>query len=264
MRPIRVLNGLRASSILAMALATGACSTSGSDSALQTQSLSQRPPYGVRPDAPPSYASNSGYTTGNDGRTYSDPGRSYSPPPQQQAYAAPASPYSPPPNRGYIPPPDYANGPYGRPTAQAAPQGYGAAAPIYPPQQPAYGQQQAYAQPPYAQQPYAQQPNAAYQPRPYAQGQAPYQPGYGAQPAYPPQGGYVPGPQASAAPTNPNLTTGSISKAHTSMIQVKEGDTLFGISRRTGVPITDLVAANKIQGGRIAVGQNLIIPQPRR
>lgn len=248
MRPIRVLNGLRASSILAMALATGACSTSGSDSALQTQSLSQRPNYGARPDAPPSYASNSGYTSGSDGRTYSDPGRPYSPPPQQQAYAAPTSPYSPPPNRGYIPPPDYANGPYGRPTAQAAPQGYGTAPPSYAPQQQAY----------------AQQPNAAYQPRPYAQGQAPYQPGYGAQPAYPPQGGYVPGPQASAAPTNPNLTTGSISKAHTSMIQVKEGDTLFGISRRTGVPINDLVAANKIQGGRIAVGQNLIIPQPRR
>jgi hypothetical protein len=44
------------------------------------------------------------------------------------------------------------------------------------------------------------------------------------------------------------------------VVIVREGDTLFGLSRRYGVPVTELVAANRLTSGRIEIGQRLIVP----
>ena len=44
------------------------------------------------------------------------------------------------------------------------------------------------------------------------------------------------------------------------IVEVREGDTLYGLSRRYNIPVGDLVAANRLQGERIAVGQRLVIP----
>jgi hypothetical protein len=47
-------------------------------------------------------------------------------------------------------------------------------------------------------------------------------------------------------------------------IEVQEGDTLYGLSRRHGVPVADLVAANRLQTGRLEIGQKLLIPVVNR
>lgn len=44
------------------------------------------------------------------------------------------------------------------------------------------------------------------------------------------------------------------------MVQVREGDTLYSLSRRFNVPMGDLMAANRLPNERIAVGQTLVIP----
>lgn len=44
------------------------------------------------------------------------------------------------------------------------------------------------------------------------------------------------------------------------VVEVREGDTLYGLSRRYNVPVGDLVAANRLTSERIAIGQRLVIP----
>ena len=44
------------------------------------------------------------------------------------------------------------------------------------------------------------------------------------------------------------------------IVEVREGDTLFSLSRRYNVPVGDLVAANRLPSERIAIGQRLVIP----
>lgn len=44
------------------------------------------------------------------------------------------------------------------------------------------------------------------------------------------------------------------------VIEVREGDTLYALSRRHGVPVGDLMAANRLPDERIAIGQRLVIP----
>ncbi|MCC7253378.1 LysM peptidoglycan-binding domain-containing protein [Hyphomicrobium sp.] len=44
------------------------------------------------------------------------------------------------------------------------------------------------------------------------------------------------------------------------IVEVREGDTLYSLSRRHGVPVGDLVAVNQLPNDRIAIGQRLIIP----
>jgi hypothetical protein len=44
------------------------------------------------------------------------------------------------------------------------------------------------------------------------------------------------------------------------MVEVREGDTLYALSRRHGVPVADLMAANRLSDERIAIGQRLVIP----
>lgn len=56
-----------------------------------------------------------------------------------------------------------------------------------------------------------------------------------------------------------HVTTGSTGYGP-HVIEVREGDTLYGLSRRYNVPMGDLVAANRLTSERIAVGQRLVIP----
>jgi len=44
------------------------------------------------------------------------------------------------------------------------------------------------------------------------------------------------------------------------IVEVREGDTLFSLSRRYDVPVGDIVAANRLSSDRIAIGQRLVIP----
>lgn len=44
------------------------------------------------------------------------------------------------------------------------------------------------------------------------------------------------------------------------VVQVAEGDTLYSLSRRYDVPMGDLIAANRLNSERIAIGQRLVIP----
>jgi hypothetical protein len=58
----------------------------------------------------------------------------------------------------------------------------------------------------------------------------------------------LPPRQTAYAPLSPNV------------VEVREGDTLFGLSRRYNVPVGDIVAANRLPNERIAIGQRLVIP----
>lgn len=51
---------------------------------------------------------------------------------------------------------------------------------------------------------------------------------------------------------------GSANRPH--VYAVREGDTLYSLSRRYNVPVGDLVAANRLTSERIAIGQHLVIP----
>jgi LysM repeat protein len=44
------------------------------------------------------------------------------------------------------------------------------------------------------------------------------------------------------------------------IIEVRDGDTLYALSRRYNVPVSDLMAANRLSSERIAIGQRLVIP----
>jgi LysM repeat protein len=60
--------------------------------------------------------------------------------------------------------------------------------------------------------------------------------------------------------TMPPNSAGSVAHAERDIIEVREGDTLYSLSRRYNVPVNDLVAANRLPTDRIAVGQRLVIP----
>jgi LysM repeat protein len=131
-------------------------------------------------------------------------------------------------------------------------------------------------QPSYAAQPsYQQRYQPSYQPQ-YSQQQAyqpqqPYQPSYQSQGSYQPQSyqpqpyqpRWQPGPQARAYGTP--ITTGSLGPSKKSQtVVVRQGDTLYSLSRRHGVPVAELVTANRISDGKIKVGQMLVIPAQTR
>jgi LysM repeat protein len=65
--------------------------------------------------------------------------------------------------------------------------------------------------------------------------------------------------QANPPPQRAPLTTGSIGAAPR-VIAVREGDTLYSLSRQYNVPVGDLMAANRLPTERIAIGQQLVIP----
>lgn len=58
------------------------------------------------------------------------------------------------------------------------------------------------------------------------------------------------------------VTTGSVGSERFSpnVVEVREGDTLYSLSRRHNVPVGDIVAANRLTSERIAIGQRLVIP----
>lgn len=223
MRPRFCSLPLRAISLLAVASAFGGCATSGPD--IQTSSLGPRPQEGLRTDAPRINTAESVSP-----RPYAQPG--YVPPsyePRPLAYARPG---------GAVQGQQYAQA-YSRPV------------------QPPYQPQQPFAQPYYPpQQQYAQA-------QPYGYGQAPYpgglQTGSLGRPAavqpYPAQ------PYLSQRPYGAPIATGSIGpRAVPQIVEVREGDTLYSLSRRTGVPVASIVAANRLNGATIQVGQKLTIP----
>jgi LysM repeat protein len=61
-------------------------------------------------------------------------------------------------------------------------------------------------------------------------------------------------------PTNTPLRQTSNGPLSPNVVEVREGDTLFGLSRRYNVPVGDIVAANRLSNERIAIGQRLVIP----
>lgn len=63
-------------------------------------------------------------------------------------------------------------------------------------------------------------------------------------------------------PQPQRVTTGSVGSERFSpnVIEVREGDTLYSLSRRHNVPVGDIVAANRLTNERIAIGQRLVIP----
>lgn len=245
---------LRELAVIALAASIGGCSTTGSDEPLATSSLAPRPAEGLRQD-PPRY----------------NTAESESPKPYTQPFNQPAA-YQPPPRQYAQQQPRYDTR---YPQQQYAPQTYAAAQ--YPPPAP-YQPAQPYApRAPYGREaPYAQPTPAAQAPQGYAQAPQAYPPQ-----AAPQQAGYGPTWQqrqtvahqghgqgqiqtGSLGRTAPNAygapaVTGSLTNSATT-IQVREGDTLYGLSRRTGVPVAELVAANRLPSQRIEVGQKLIIP----
>ena len=61
-----------------------------------------------------------------------------------------------------------------------------------------------------------------------------------------------PQPQAPLMPNGPRV------------VQVREGDTLYSISRTHRVPLHDIVVANRLTSDRIEIGQRIVIPSRPR
>ena len=228
-------------SLVALALTLAGCSTSGQEQ-FSTASLAPRPEEGMRRDAPRTYTAET-----ESPRPYTQP--AYTPPPPQQRTATYA-PY------GQQQQPSPYSRPYGYGTQTAA--GYGAPQPSAP-----YG----YGSTPFRPAPYGQQqPYAASNMQTASVGAQPPMGQPMQQPMQPPMNTQQMPPAQAPAAYAP-LTTGSLPRQTTmplsnqGIYMVREGDTLFGISKRTGVPVQDLVAANKIQNNKISIGQQLKIPQ---
>lgn len=66
------------------------------------------------------------------------------------------------------------------------------------------------------------------------------------------------------APPRPVAHTPPPHPAGPHVIEVREGDTLYSISRNHRVPLHDIVVANRLTSDRIDVGQRLVIPTRTR
>ena len=90
--------------------------------------------------------------------------------------------------------------------------------------------------------------------------------GRAAQPSYDPTARWQqPSPivTGSAAPTaRPQAAAMHPQGPH--VVQVREGDTLYSISRTHRVPLHDIVVANRLTSDRIEVGQRIVIPTRTR
>jgi LysM repeat protein len=145
----------------------------------------------------------------------------------------------------------YSDGNYGRPYAQA-PRQYvdpGQQTPRRVAAAPYYGNQPGYEQPNIQTGSLgasSQAPSDAYSPNARWQ-------------QTPPSRWQQPAPAATTGPA-PRNTTAAHTPHSPQIVEVREGDTLYGISRRHNVPVGDLVAANRLPNERIAIGQRLVIP----
>jgi hypothetical protein len=70
---------------------------------------------------------------------------------------------------------------------------------------------------------------------------------------------YVANQESGGGDAKPSTRRASASSGR-STYRVRQGDTLTGISRRTGVSVTKLKSANDLRGSRLQVGQRLVIP----
>ncbi len=75
----------------------------------------------------------------------------------------------------------------------------------------------------------------------------------------PPSRWSQPAPVAATGPVNRGPTAG-YAPSNPQVVEVREGDTLYGLSRRYNIPVSDLIAANRLPNERIAIGQRLVIP----
>lgn len=114
----------------------------------------------------------------------------------------------------------------------------------------ARGQAAAMQQVPVAQQPYPGE--SSYPPAPAAQPiQSASLPPVSAAPA-------TPAPVVAAAPARPATTTSTFGGT---TITIAQGDTIYGLSRRHGVPVNDILQANGLSGQpTLVAGRKLIIP----
>jgi N-acetylmuramoyl-L-alanine amidase len=68
---------------------------------------------------------------------------------------------------------------------------------------------------------------------------------------------------AASTPSTVNPTTAAIASQESETYMVQPGDTLFALSRRTGVPVTEIARANGILAdSELRTGQQLRIPRP--
>ncbi|WP_072390978.1 LysM peptidoglycan-binding domain-containing protein [Hyphomicrobium sp. CS1GBMeth3] len=47
------------------------------------------------------------------------------------------------------------------------------------------------------------------------------------------------------------------------VVEVRQGDTLYALSRRHGIPVSELMAANRLPDENITIGQRIVIPTQR-
>ena len=106
-----------------------------------------------------------------------------------------------------------------------------------------------------------------YAPLPRSQGATvaalPPLPDRGPAPAYqplPPSAASAPKSYAAPVATAPRPVAPSHAAARGDLIEVQQGDTLYGIARRHNVTISDLMAANDLKGNTLKPGQKLHLP----
>lgn len=68
---------------------------------------------------------------------------------------------------------------------------------------------------------------------------------------------------ASPRPTTAPLVPPSAVPPDSQLVEVREGDTLFGLARRHGVSVAELAEVNRLQSAQLQVGQRLYVPAPR-
>src|SRR5262245_18950590 len=85
-----------------------------------------------------------------------------------------------------------------------------------------------------------------------------YAPGSGGDPRL--QRAALPPPTYSPAPRPVPAYTEPQAKAQGHRIKVAKGDTLSSLSRRYGVPVEKIISANDLPDGRLAQGQELVLP----
>jgi murein DD-endopeptidase MepM/ murein hydrolase activator NlpD len=71
----------------------------------------------------------------------------------------------------------------------------------------------------------------------------------------------LPPPTYSPAPRKPQAYAEPQAKVQGHRIKVAKGDTLSSLSRRYGVPVEQIISANDLPDGRLAQGQELVLPR---
>jgi murein DD-endopeptidase MepM/ murein hydrolase activator NlpD len=84
-------------------------------------------------------------------------------------------------------------------------------------------------------------------------------------PASPPYRSVEPPPPAPSRATFDAPPASPVAQADGDTIEVRAGDTLYALSRKHGVSVSELMRANHLEGPQLRIGQRLIVPSsPRR